>query len=548
MCGIFLSSEAPTSSLYSKLLLRRGITSYIECAHDGVVAISSVLSIRGHVFQPVIRNGYVLQYNGELFNSSESDTLSISNFLDSIISNYNFSLSFISSSPSHQSLTDISPIYLHPTSSSTLPSLNLNNIHHLFDFLDSLYCFTNSVENELAISVCIKNKAFFYKDDIGRRSLGIKHSPFTISSLLYDFELDPLKLYIYDFNSKLLFSKYKSNFPYVEYMKVANKQLLSYFSDEKYKYITNTKLITETEAIKLSEIENQDKHEDLDNFNLQIGNQIMALDLPIDQLTHKFVSKFITLFGNSIRMRIHGDKHVVYFSGGIDSSIIALFLHLNTPIDHKIYLINTSYLNGSDRQTGLNSYEELKRRFKDRQFILVECNMNDKDSKSIRNDIKLLAHPNTARMDLDISLVQHCTSIQAAKLAKVVFMGCGADESFCGYRKYRNGSVIYRNKMIFDLLTISTNNVGRDDRSISDCGVECRYPFLDSAVLLFALSLPNSMLINGTRKYKNKYLLREVLKYYGLDGIAKQAKKALQYGSGVRRHESAIWDGESSEE
>jgi len=74
--------------------------------------------------------------------------------------------------------------------------------------------------------------------------------------------------------------------------------------------------------------------------------------------------------------------------------------------------------------------------------------------------------------------------------AKVVFSGLGADEVFGGYARYktafqRGGVEAMEQEMSLDLDRIWHRNMGRDDRVISACGKEARFPFLDVDLMRF---------------------------------------------------------------
>ena len=119
-------------------------------------------------------------------------------------------------------------------------------------------------------------------------------------------------------------------------------------------------------------------------------------------------------------------------------------------------------------------------------------------------------------------------------------MGQGADELFCGYKRY---SLMYEEDRIDqiktvmdeDLCSLMENQVKMEICLANNFGVSLVYPYLDPEIIEVAKSFPiKSQIISTQKGIIRKVLLRKLAKQLGLpDIITKQQKKAIQYGSGT---------------
>lgn len=129
---------------------------------------------------------------------------------------------------------------------------------------------------------------------------------------------------------------------------------------------------------------------------------------------------------------------------------------------------------------------------------------------------------------------EHCTK------AKVLLLGMGADEQLAGYGRYRTkfrhgGNLALSCELKKDFDRLWKRNLGRDDRVISDCGREARFPFLDSAVVDFLQELPLEAICDMREQpgIGDKKLLREATKLLGLSKTSTLVKRAIQFGTRI---------------
>ncbi|KAI4292439.1 hypothetical protein PAPHI01_1713 [Pancytospora philotis] len=516
MCGIFWSAGGSCSPALAEMLRRRGPDCYKETHFEGVFAASSVLCIRGSVPQPVVGDGYLLQYNGEVYNGSSSDTEYIRGIIDGIISAETSCLS----SGALLSTYDSGETSKSRTDEQNLPS------EGDFSFAVRLYTEINKSENELALSVIRGGKAYFFKDDVGRRSLGITRAPFGLSSVCYEEELDPMKLYVYDFASGQLASAFKPRFGVVgAYLQRFGSIGPFLFSDrhrDAYRYMTGY-------------------------GELCCGIGSSGAGMQNQQSCSSTIAAFDAEIGRAVRTRLPEGDVVVFFSGGIDSVLVALQAHLNAPPHSVIHLVNTCFADSFDRAAGVTAHRELQSKFPARRFNFIENDLSVARIREHRAAIAALVAPKVSTMDLNIGIILYFSAMEASRYGKVALLGSGADEVFGGYSKYsrecaeasstKNGAE-FRRHMLFDLFTVSMHNICRDDRVIAHWGVEARFAFLDTDVIQKSLLLADDAFISGG---ENKHLLRAILRSHGLVETAGCLKKAMQYGSALHRHEKLIF-------
>lgn len=473
MCGILLcEDERLADSGVAQLVRNRGGDLHGRLTRDGMVAVASVLSIRGVVGQPVAGDRYLLLYNGEIYNGEQSDTMSVARIVDSALA-------------------------------------GLNEAEEAErDAIDTVYQQINRFENEMAIVLMVGENVYFFKDDIGRRSLGYSLDPFYVSSAGYSEEINPMAIYLYNRRTRRLQEWAKKGRAATRYMPMAGAIMARLGAEkycEKYQYLKR---------------------------HLACGQEGSGMPLEGVDIV---VEGFCRALQRSVERRLSEGNICVFFSGGVDSVLVAVFLHRVADIRQTIYLINTSFGASSDREAGKKGFEELCLRFPERSFVFVANDVGVEEVKQAKEHIHRLIHPKSGHMDFNIGATLFFTARASRKYSKVAYLGSGADEMFGGYHRYRSDG--FRAEMAVDLFTISHHNLCRDDRAVSDCQVECRFPFLDSELVDYSLAIADSMIMmNG----ETKFVIREALRRSGLGSVSATPKKAMQYGSGMSRIERRI--------
>ncbi|ELQ76985.1 Asparagine synthase, partial [Trachipleistophora hominis] len=355
------------------------------------------------------------------------------------------------------------------------------------------------------VAICFysDNSIYFFKDDVGRKSFG-----FTITNMFYagsigfETEVDPNFLYQYRIRDHKLLCVPKDK-------SITCQIGVEYHQDR----ISHNIILLKQEEIHVKWRKSED-----------LKSQAHILE---------------NLLIQSCKRRTHRFDNVLFFGGGIDSLIIAITLNKVVEKNRPIYLVNTSF-DGEmswDRFYGLKNYHALCNILKERKYVFVRNDISLEEVKRALPIVKKLIYPKISIMDLNIGLCHYFSAKKAQNYTKVVYTGMGADELFGGYSKYSKKTTSARCAIDRDVAAIYKDNIGRDDRVVADNAVEMRSPFLDKDVIKFALSLDVKYLVNTGDKGCSKAILRELLTLQGFKTESKINKKAVQFGSGLKKME-----------
>jgi len=278
----------------------------------------------------------------------------------------------------------------------------------------------------------------------------------------------------------------------------------------------------------------------------------------------------------------------ILFSGGIDSMVLAALADMCVPEGESIDLINVAFeqkakppqgkkktpfpsnldvkpsYNVPDRISGQDGVRELNR---NRVWNFVEVNVTLEELKAARSSrIADLVYPLESVLDDSIGSaiwfaargVGECFRLAAdgqfvllqsmyRSPVKVLLTGMGADEQLGGYSRHRGkfekfGWAGLKEEMTMEMDRISSRNLGRDDRCVSDHGREARFPFLDENVVRFLQQVPTCIKCDPRlpRGFGEKILLRQVAyTKLKLSASCFLPKRAIQFGSRIAKMEGS---------
>lgn len=219
----------------------------------------------------------------------------------------------------------------------------------------------------------------------------------------------------------------------------------------------------------------------------------------------------------AVKIRI-GEKVGVLFSGGLDSSILALLASEYSDV--------ILYTAGAEKSVDVEWARKVADKFglKLREYIF--------DIDDVKEVIPKVAfaieEPNPMNLAIGIPFY-FATKLAKEDNVKTLLSGQGADELFGGYAKYLQNPLL----MEKDLIELAEKNLARDEKIAMLNGVEGRFPFLDLNVVRIALRTPLEYKIKDNVR---KVILREAALELGLfKEVAYREKKACQYGSNSQK-------------
>ncbi|PIN74687.1 hypothetical protein COT48_01430 [Candidatus Woesearchaeota archaeon CG08_land_8_20_14_0_20_47_9] len=246
------------------------------------------------------------------------------------------------------------------------------------------------------------------------------------------------------------------------------------------------------------------------------------------------------LLYDAVRIRLPDQKFGLLFSGGIDSIVIARALK-DSGREFTCFTAATDE-GCADIVNSRRAAQVLGLRL--RYWIMPQ----DEVESYLKKIIPLIRDSNPISVGVALPIYT-ASELASRDGCKAVFSGTGADELFAGYNRHKHVADLrgLNRECYYDVLNCYKRDLYRDGVITRDNGLELIAPYLDSAVVDFALRIDPGLKIfkgdpaldahsDSRDRIINKYILRELaLKLNIPKSIAFTKKKAAQYGSGFDR-------------
>lgn len=336
------------------------------------------------------------------------------------------------------------------------------------------------------------------------------------------------------------------------------------------------------------------------SYNFKIEDILLQFkDILIDSVRCRVVNRrtmCLKCRKVSIQNKCNHSSVAIAFSGGIDSTILAVVLDRVLDKSKSIDLLNVAFSSDApDRESALDAFEELKIICKDRIWNLICCDISKGELTRLRSThIKHLISPLETVIDDSLgcalwfaargsglllsnslqkthAMNESCANVNVelgnenfekmntyikaesksnhdgfyTTPASILLVGMGIDEQLGGYSSHRRAwqksqveGVL--NEISRQMHNISIRNLGRDDRICGSFGRDVRLPYLDERLVGFLNKLPFEIKMNLSDRADElgpKKLLRLLGLELGLGRSSWRVKRAMQFGSRIAKLE-----------
>ncbi|MBN2459532.1 asparagine synthetase B [Candidatus Woesearchaeota archaeon] len=227
-----------------------------------------------------------------------------------------------------------------------------------------------------------------------------------------------------------------------------------------------------------------------------------------------------------------GKKFGVMFSGGVDSSLIALIAKKAVESAGKDFICYTLGFQDNkskepeDVEFAIQAAKELGLKLRTKVLSLNQA------EALVKRTAKILGPGLNNAVNVGVGgVVLGCVEMAKEDGISYLFSGLGSEEIFAGYHRHK----LAKDKQVEcwqGLLAMYDRDLLRDNAIARATGTSLLTPFLDEKLIASAMSVPGSLKMNDKHHGNSKLILREAAEGLGLpEKIAWRGKRAAQYGS-----------------
>lgn len=257
-------------------------------------------------------------------------------------------------------------------------------------------------------------------------------------------------------------------------------------------------------------------------IDLETGEQKFArrefFEIDVDEKTLDDAAEEIReLFLDAVEKRLPEGELTLLFSGGVDSTMIAAALK---ELDKEFTCYTAGIQHGNTSKPRDVEWAERVAEKMDLDLEVHESSLEEVEG-SIPDIVEWIS--STSVVKTGVALPFH---LALNGTEKVVFSGLGSEQLYAGYSRQQG----YLNReCLSGLRGLFERDLYRDDVISMRNGYELRVPFLDSALVEHAMTIPADY---KKRDEYRKYVLRLAAEKLGVpEEVAWRKKTAAQYGS-----------------
>jgi len=225
---------------------------------------------------------------------------------------------------------------------------------------------------------------------------------------------------------------------------------------------------------------------------------------------------------------IEGDAPGIAFSGGVDSSTLAVACKR---LKRKVTLITIAFPESSDIDISRETAMELGLPLRWRSIPLENL------EEGIKTVLDIIRFDRLALLENSVCFY-YVFEVASEAGIRTVLSANGMDELFCGYDLYRKyyGDDEALMRVMGMLIETARRDKAEIDKIAELWNVNYECPFLSDEFVEYAMSIPSDYKIRSKEDCLRKHALREAALRMGVpESAAMRRKKAFQYSSGIHK-------------